>query len=91
MRRRVAFALVALSLVLLGAASPSPTSSSTGPLVQIHQDFSADPHWEAYHNRVVAENPPTKKQDFGWSGNAAYRTSTILVVMLFPSDSTLTQ
>jgi hypothetical protein len=69
MRRRVAFALVALSLVLLGAASPSPTSSSTGPLVQIHQDFSADPHWEAYHNRVVAENPPTKKQDFGWSGN----------------------
>jgi hypothetical protein len=35
-------------------------------LIQVHQDFSQDPGWEWKSNRVVAENPPTIKQDFGW-------------------------
>jgi hypothetical protein len=34
--------------------------------VQIHQDFSKDPGWEFKNNRIVAEDPPTIKQDFGW-------------------------
>src|SRR5437868_6864251 len=36
-------------------------------LVQIHQDFSKDPGWDFKNNRGVAEDPPTIKQDFGWS------------------------
>jgi hypothetical protein len=37
-------------------------------LVQVRQDFSQNPGWEAVHNRVVAIDPPTKAQDFGWKG-----------------------
>ena len=36
-------------------------------LVQVHQDFSTDPGWESMNNRIVAEDPPTIKQDFGFS------------------------
>src|SRR5262245_20424388 len=36
-------------------------------LVQVKQDFSADPGWEGKNNRVEAEDPPTITQDFGWS------------------------
>src|SRR5881397_2256478 len=36
-------------------------------LVQVQQDFSSDPGWEWKHNRIVAEEPPTIKQDFGWA------------------------
>jgi hypothetical protein len=38
-----------------------------GSLVQVHQDFSKDPGWESKNNRIVAEDPPMIKQDFGWS------------------------
>ena len=34
-------------------------------LQQIRQDFSADPHWEGFNNRVVADGGPTIKQSFG--------------------------
>src|SRR5687768_13099821 len=37
-------------------------------LTQVQQDFSADPGWEGVNNRIIAEDPPTKTQDFGWSG-----------------------
>ena len=37
------------------------------PLVQIRQDFSADPGWEGINNRIIADNPPTKTQNFGYS------------------------
>src|SRR6266446_9883628 len=36
-------------------------------LTQVHQDFAKDPGWDWKNNRVVAEDPPTVKQDFGWS------------------------
>src|SRR5262245_26489893 len=36
-------------------------------LTQIRQDFSTDPGWESLNNRIEASNPPTIKQDFGWS------------------------
>src|SRR2546421_9682963 len=36
-------------------------------LTQVHQDFSKDPGWEWKYNRMVAEDPPTVKQDFGWA------------------------
>jgi hypothetical protein len=37
------------------------------PLKQIHEDFSTDPGWEGWQNRVVGEKNPTITQDFGWS------------------------
>jgi len=36
-------------------------------LVQVRQDFSKDPGWEFKNNRIEAQDPPTVKQDFGWS------------------------
>src|SRR5207253_3069032 len=36
-------------------------------LLQVHEDFSKDPGWEFANNRVRASDPPTVKQDFGWS------------------------
>ena len=36
-------------------------------LAQIHQDFSKDPGWDWKDNRIAAEDPPTIKQDFGWT------------------------
>src|SRR5258708_4302671 len=36
-------------------------------LIQVHQDFSRDPGWEGVKNRIRASDPPTVKQDFGWS------------------------
>jgi hypothetical protein len=39
---------------------------SADELVQVHQSFDDDPGWEAINNRIVAEDPPTVRQDFGW-------------------------
>jgi hypothetical protein len=69
MRRHVAFTLISLVILTAASSSSSLSSSPKDPLVEIRQDFSQDPRWEAYHNRIVAENPPTKTQDFGWAGN----------------------
>ena len=44
-----------------------PLASAQDGLVQVHQDFSKDPGWEWKDNRIVAEDPPTVKQDFGWA------------------------
>jgi hypothetical protein len=35
-------------------------------LVQVHEDFSKDPGWEAVNNRVIGVGGPTIHQDFGW-------------------------
>ena len=47
-------------LALCGAAAAQE-------LVQVRQDFTEDPRWEGMNNRVEATDPPTIKQDFGWS------------------------
>ena len=38
-------------------------------LQQIRQDFSADPNWEGFDNRVVADGGPTIEQNFGWKSS----------------------
>lgn len=38
-----------------------------GDLMQVREDFSKDPGWDWKNNRVVAEDPPVIKQDFGWA------------------------
>ena len=42
-------------------------SPALGQLTQIVQDFSDDPGWDHYQNRVVGVDMPTVIQDFGWS------------------------
>ncbi|MHB8866774.1 MAG: hypothetical protein ACYC6N_30805 [Pirellulaceae bacterium] len=34
---------------------------------QVRQDFSSDPGWDNWNNRIEAENCPTVVEDFGWS------------------------
>jgi hypothetical protein len=41
-------------------------SASPGQAVQIHQDFSRDPGWDHYQNRIVGTEMPAVIQDFGW-------------------------
>lgn len=55
--------LTACLLLLLFILSPAAAED----LIQVKQDFIADPGWEGVNNRVVALDPPTKTQDFGWS------------------------
>jgi hypothetical protein len=31
---------------------------SAQELIRVHQDFSRDPGWEGFQNRIVAQNPP---------------------------------
>jgi hypothetical protein len=45
----------------------SSRAIADGELIQVTQDFSEDPGWEWMNNRIVAKNPPTINQDFGWS------------------------
>src|SRR5437870_4566056 len=58
--------LIGLLCLLTCTCGPMPVFGQEG-LVQVHQDFSQDPGWEWKNNRIVAEDPPTIKQDFGWT------------------------
>ena len=40
--------------------------ASLGQVVRIHQDFSRDPGWDHYQNRIVGTDMPKIVQDFGW-------------------------
>jgi hypothetical protein len=37
-----------------------------GPLGQIREDFSRDPGWDHYQNRIIGTDMPAIVQDFGW-------------------------
>src|SRR5689334_1655375 len=52
--------IVLLTLIVAHAAFAAE-------LVQVHEDFSKDPGWEAVKNRVVGEGGPTIHQNFGWT------------------------
>lgn len=59
--------LYGISLVVLaGLIAPISARPEEG-LVQVRQDFSVDPGWEWKDNRVVAADPPTVRQSFGWA------------------------
>jgi hypothetical protein len=65
-------------------------------LVQVREDFSADPGWEGMNNRVEATDPPTIDQNFGYSadkpgviGGKIWRSRTIAYYAL-PTGKPLT-
>jgi hypothetical protein len=41
-------------------------SASLGQIVPVRQDFSRDPGWDQYQNRIVGTDLPGVVQDFGW-------------------------
>ena len=47
--------------------------SSSGQLVQVRQDFSRDPGWDHYQNRIVGTEMPAVVQDFGWRRTGLHR------------------
>ncbi len=49
------------ALILAAAVAPA-----RGRLQRVHQDFSRDPGWDHYQNRVVGVDMPRIHQDFGW-------------------------
>ena len=48
--------------LILGLA----VATARGQLVQVRQDFSRDPGWDHYQNRIVGTDMPQIVQDFGW-------------------------
>ncbi len=52
----------AAAMIHLAAADPSAFAQ----LVQVHQDFSRDPGWDYYQNRIEGTDMPAIRQDFGW-------------------------
>jgi len=62
--------IVLIALALLAPAFPvEPT------LIQVHQDFSTDPGWDNFQNRVIGVNMPVRAQDFGWSNTVHASTA----------------
>lgn len=57
------FAYLLLSCPLAFATSPALAQF---PLIEIHEDFSRDPGWDHYQNRVFGTDMPRITQDFGW-------------------------
>ena len=55
--------VVLVSLLALLVFRPAVAQTQ---LVQIHQDFSRDPGWDHYQNRIVGTHMPTVIQNFGW-------------------------
>jgi hypothetical protein len=51
-----------LSCLFALAVTPSPSPQ----VVEIHDDFSRDPGWDHYQNRIVGTDMPRIVQDFGW-------------------------
>ncbi|MBX3176593.1 MAG: hypothetical protein KF886_04475 [Candidatus Hydrogenedentes bacterium] len=54
-----------LGMLALGTL-PQPSAWSEPALALTYQDFSTDPGWDNYQNRVVGTNMPESIQDFGW-------------------------
>ena len=59
MARLISVILIASCLVV-SAADPDPPKNLR------RADFAADPQWEGHRNRLVPENPPVTRQDFGY-------------------------
>jgi len=55
------FPILAACLLIVGTAWAEPQ------LVQVQEDFSQDPQWDGFQNRMVCRDCPTVIQDFGWS------------------------
>jgi hypothetical protein len=71
-------------LLLLAAAAlldrPLCADDATPALSLKTETFDHDPAWDNSHNRVEASDPPTVKQDFGWStgqiGGTVWKSTT---------------
>ena len=57
------FPLSASLCLLSWLAVAAPASAQ---LVQIQEDFSRDPGWDHFQNRIVGTDMPLVVQDFGW-------------------------
>jgi len=61
--------IAAGACLLLGLSAPLHAMAE-GELVQVHEDFSEDPGWEGFNNRISAQDGPLVKQDFGWMADS---------------------
>ena len=58
---RAGFASLPFSVVLILFAA-----TASGQLVEVREDFSKDPGWDHFQNRIVGTDMPQVVQDFGW-------------------------
>src|SRR5581483_9149789 len=65
--RRFLDRLIEVALLTALLPWPPPPAVADDNLVQVHEDFSKDPGWEAVNNRVVGAGGPVIRQDFGCS------------------------
>jgi len=76
MPTRRATLLRALAAILTASTTVTAAESQTQPLLKT-EHFDRDSGWANSSNRMEASDPPTVKQDFGWSagkiGGAVWR------------------
>ncbi|MGC3970053.1 MAG: hypothetical protein QM775_22820 [Pirellulales bacterium] len=63
---RTALRIVVMVLLLPAFLATALSAAELGESLR-KQNFDADPHWQASHNRIVPERVPTVVQDFGYS------------------------
>ena len=58
---------IVLKMFLVIIAGAASVLAQQAKIQQVHQDFSEDPGWENYNNRIECSDCPTITQDFGWT------------------------
>lgn len=53
-------------LMVCALFAPAIASPASAQLVQVREDFSSDPGWDHYQNRIVGTGMPQVIQDVGW-------------------------
>jgi hypothetical protein len=53
-------------ILVATALAPTTPPATADDLVQVREDFSRDPGWDHYRNRIVGVDMPKVVQDFGW-------------------------
>lgn len=64
------------SILLFLASLLTNSMAQKSEITTITQDFSENPGWEGYNNRIDCEDCPTKTQDFGWTATDHNGTGT---------------
>jgi len=61
-----------LAWLVIGAVAGIGTSRAEEDLVQVREDFSSDPGWDNWNNRVEFHDCPTVTQNFGWRATSHF-------------------
>jgi hypothetical protein len=65
----IAWTLAGLIIAVVPGIAAAPVVEE---LVQVREDFSSDPGWDNWNNRVEFRDSPTVTQNFGWAATSHF-------------------